>query len=247
MKCHSCGGELHIDNEKCPYCGCNNPHYQRHRLAMKKYQSDYETVKSNVYGRTGAFMRRNARITVIAVLALLNVVMLALYINVWDIYYYFEGQSVKRNAQIHREALAQLESEKDYFALAAYYDAHNLDYVDALDEYRKVCAMSRTYYQVYRGLTELGEEDPYRSTERRIQTLCEEIEYMYRYSQQADYDRPECFRREHVEAMEDIKKNVEALLITYGNVTEEEAAGFEQLSNAQKQLALERGIGGYEE
>ena len=247
MKCQSCGSELHIEDERCSYCGNANPHYKKHRLEMKKYQKDYEAVRKNVYTKAGIFTKHNAKITVIAVLALLNVVMLILYVNAWDIHYFLERQAVKRNAAVHREALAEMEAQGDYFALVAYYDEHNLNYGSALDEYWNVCAVSRGYYEVYKGLTELTQENIYTSMEKQIQSVCEDFEYMYRYSEQKEYDRPECFRREHVEAMEDMKERVKYLLITYGNVTEEEAERFAQLSNAQKQLALERGVGGYEE
>ena len=40
MKCKNCNANLQIEDEKCPYCGAENPYAKKHRADMKKYAGD---------------------------------------------------------------------------------------------------------------------------------------------------------------------------------------------------------------
>ena len=48
MKCAYCGANLQIEDEKCPHCGRDNPHYIKHRSDMQAYQADYRNTKQEV-------------------------------------------------------------------------------------------------------------------------------------------------------------------------------------------------------
>ena len=47
--------------------------------------------------------------------------------------------------------------------------------------------------------------------------------------------------------MDRLQYDLEALFITYGGITKEEAQQFSELSYGRRQIALERGIGSYED
>lgn len=246
MKCPSCGNGLHIEDEKCPYCGKENPYYKKHRLAMRKYQKDFNEVKEEVYKKTGSFTGLNTKIKAIAILAVLNLVLLLLGRNAWNIRYFYEEKRIEKHNEEYMAVLDRLESEKDYFALGAYwtyaYSYHTID-----NEYFQVSKMGVYYRAVYEDLMDLMNDDGYMDVEKKIKYLCEHFEMMYEFAKQDEYDNPECFTEKHLSAMNDMKEEVKCLLITYGNLTEEEAEMFETYSSGQKQLALERGLGGYAE
>lgn len=241
MKCPSCGNGLHMEDEKCPYCGKENPYYKKHRLAMRKYQKDYNDVKEDVYKKTGSFTGMHTKITAIAVLAVLNMELFLLGKNAWDIHYLWEEKQINRHSAEHVAVIDRLETEKDYFALGTYWDKVYL-YGSTYNEYYQICWMSHYYIRVYAQLMDLTNEDTYTSIEEKIKNLCSDIEYMYEFSVQEEYDDPSCFSERHLQAMDDIKEELKCLLITYCNLTEAEAEEFPGYSNGQKQLVLERGI-----
>lgn len=246
MKCPSCGNDLHIEDEKCPYCGKENPYYKKHRLAMKKYQKEFNDVKEDVYRKTGRLTSLQVKALAIAILLLLNMGLMILGKNAWGIHYYFEKIYVDKHNEEYLAVMEQLESEKDYFALGCYYGTV-FRYGSYDNEYYRICRMSHFYSQVYAEIMDLKNENGWNTMEGKIKYLCEDIEYMYECSVQDDYDDPMYFGERHRAAMEDIKEEVKGLLITYANLTEEEAELFATYSNGQKQLVLEKAVAGNEE
>ena len=248
MKCHSCGNELHMEEERCPYCGVENPYYKKHRFAMKKYREDYNEVKEDVYKKTGFFTGLTVKITIIAVLAAVNIGVLFLYKNCWSIERYIKTREIADHRDTYAKVMDELEAEGRFYELSVYYDENCLYYGDVFEEYEKVTRMCSYYMSIYRDLVMLGkgQEEVYATTEEVIARLCENIENMYKCSVQKEYDNPECFRESHKEAMEKIKEDVKCLLIAYANLTPEQAEGFEGLSNGRKQIAIEEGLGLYE-
>ncbi len=249
MKCHSCGNELHMEEERCPYCGAENLYYKKHRFAMKKYRKDFDEVKEDVYKKTGFFTGFTVRITIIAVLVAVNIGMLFLCRNIWSIEQHIKIRELERNRAKYVKVMDELEAEGKFYELSVYYDENSLYYGDVFDEYESVTRMCSYYTSIYRDLLLLyrGQEETYITTEELITRLCENIEYMYKCSVQKEYENPERFSEQHKAAMEKIKEEVECMLVAYANLTPEQAEGFEGLSNGRKQIAIEEGLGLYEE
>lgn len=249
MKCHSCGNDLHMEEERCPYCGVENPYYKKHRFAMKKYRKEFDDVKEDVYKKTGIFTGLTVRITIIAVLAAINIGMLLINRNVWNI----ERYRIEKHNQEHREEysgrLDELEAEGKFYELAVFWEEYSLYYGDSFEEYKKIADVCSRYADIYRGILNLEKEYEfdYMTQTERITDLCENMEFMYGYMIPKEYDNPECFNEQHTAAMEKVKERVTCMLSVYAHLTPEEAEQFWELSNGRKQLAIEKGLGLYEE
>ena len=48
MKCKNCNANLQIEDEKCPYCGAENPFAKKHRADMKKYAGEFASTREEV-------------------------------------------------------------------------------------------------------------------------------------------------------------------------------------------------------
>lgn len=243
MKCHSCGYGLHIEDEKCPHCGMENPYYKKHRADMGRYEKDYSEVKQHVYKKTGFFTGMTVKITIIAVLVALEMGALVFHHYSWDVRRAINKSDAKRNMDIYTEELDRLEQEGDFKRFAIFYELKNLGSVDEYEEYWKVYRMSSAYQYVYDDFVRLLCDDDYMDKDERIQNLCDNLEYMYEVAERNEYDEEEWYSEAHVQAMERMKEDVKAMLVAYGGLSKEEADNFENLSNARKQLALEGGLG----
>lgn len=243
MKCPSCGYGLHIEDEKCPHCGKENPYYKMHRADMGRYEHDFSEVKRDVYEKTGFFTGLTVKITIIAVLVALELGVLVFNYFSWDIRSAIGESRAKKNVKEYVEILDELEQSGQYMEFAEFYAQKYLYYCDEYDHYSKVQQVCRQYEYVYRGFMNLSKENDYITPQEKIVQLCENLENLYEACERKTYDKEEYFTGQHMKTMENILEDVKALLVAYGNLTEEEAEEFPNLSNARKQLALERGLG----
>lgn len=243
MKCHSCGYELHIEDEKCPHCGKANPYYQKHRADMGKYEQDFSAVKQDVYKKTGFFTGLTVKITMIAVLVALELSVLVFHHYSWDIRRAWYENKAEKHVEEYTEKLDELEQSGRYIEFAIFYETNRLHSCDAYAEYRKVQRMCDSYRTVYHDFMQLNVEDSFVTTEEKMVQLCDDLERLYEASERKEYDAAECFGEQHMQAMEDMLEDVKAFLVTYAGLTKEEAENFSNLSNARKQLALEGGLG----
>lgn len=243
MKCPSCGYGLHIEDEKCPHCGKDNPYYKKHRADMGKYEQDFSEVKQEVYEKTGFFTGLTVKITIIAVLVAMELGVLVFHYFSWDIRDAIREKRAVENAEEYTEKLNELELAGRYIELAEFYDENSLYSCDEYKEFYKVQWVCRRYQYVYEGFMGLKAERSYETPQDRIVQLCENLEALYKACERGEYDNPDYYSEQHVQTIENILENVEAFLVAYGNLTEEEAENFPNLSNARKQLALERGLG----
>lgn len=46
MKCKYCGGEISLEDVKCPYCGRENEEAVQHIKDMQYYQGEFEKAKT---------------------------------------------------------------------------------------------------------------------------------------------------------------------------------------------------------
>jgi len=238
-----------MEEERCPYCGVENPYYKKHRFAMKKYRKEFDDVKEDVYKKTGIFTGFAVRITIIAVLAAINIGMLLVNRNVWNIERYRIEKHNREHKEEYSRRLDELEAEGKFYELAVFWEEYSLYYGDGFAEYEKIADACSRYADIYRDILKLEKEYEfdYITQAERITYLCEEIDYMRGSMIQKEYDDPECFNEQHTEAMERLKERVTCMLTVYIHLTPEEAEQFWELSNGRKQLAIEKGLGLYEE
>ena len=247
MKCSNCGSNLNIEDAKCSYCGTSNPYFEKHREDMFRFQKDYEETKEQVIKKSGRFAGISVKVATIAILIAIDVLMIFLASNIWSIMGSMERNRAERNADLHRARLETYEKERNYLELTNYYEEHSLSGSESLEDFDAVYRVCSNYSYIYQYIVELGTEDSYMTDEERIKYISDNLEYLYDSMEQKEYNLPECYQGEHGALMEQIKYDLKVMFMTYANISEEEAEEFPTMSDGRRQVAMERGLGLYED
>ena len=247
MKCSNCGSSLQIEDSKCPYCGSMNPYFEKHREEMFHFKKDYEKTKEEVIKKSGKVAGMSVKITVIAILVALDILMLFLAGNSWSIMHEIEKGKAERNADIHRMRLEAYEVAFNYDGLAKYYEEYSLYGSDSLEDFDAVYRACSNYAYIYQYIVELGNPDSYMTDEERIEYICENLDYVYDTMEPKEYDLPQWYQGKHGEVLKQMKYDLKVLIMTYANVSQEEADAFPDMSDGRRQVAMERGLGLYED
>lgn len=241
MKCQYCGGNLSLEDENCPHCGKPNENAIQHIRDMKHYQNDYEDTRSRVYTITRNYSGITARAVVIAVLVILVVVFAVVNAESYSIKYGLRKSEAKRKAVQYSRQLDSYIAEENYYAFWSFCQAHSMDgYRDSFEAYRPVMEMSRIYVYLYQSMMRLytadNEEDfqnQLKQTGNYLEQFYEGLDMeKYRYSEGSDTEQ-------NRQALSQMKERVEALLVAYFGLTEEEISQFEEMSEIKRMVLIE--------
>lgn len=247
MKCEHCGSMLRMEDANCSYCGNKNPHYEKHRADMFRFQRDYEKTKEQVIESSGKAAKTAVKVTVIAVLLVLDIIMVFLASNAWEISHFIEQGKAQKNVELHRQRLEDYEKAADYIGFAKYYEKYSLYGIESLEEFNAVYRVCSSYAYVYPYLVELGTPDSYMTDEKRVEYISDNLKYIYEAMEPGEYDPKEWYEGNHQAMLMQMKYDLKVLLVAYAHVEEETAERFPDLSNGRRQVAMERGLGFYED
>ncbi len=247
MKCKNCGSNLNLLQSACPYCGTVNPHFRSQRENIDRYGKDYARTKEEVVAKSSRFAGYSVRITIIALLAFLNILFLLLGLYSWDIQYWRQEKQVEREADRHRAALEELEANFDYIGFSVYYETHDLYLSDSLEDFTKVQQVCSDYTFLFENLVMLGQEDTYQTDEERLEYIGDRLKYLYDSMEPAEYEPESYYEGNHGRLIRQLEEDLQLLLITYAGITPGEAAEFAEMSDGRRQVAMERGLGLYED
>lgn len=250
MKCPSCGANLTIDDERCSFCGVDNPFAVKHRKEMHRFTREFNQTKEEVMRKSSHVNYWAVKITLIAVLVAANLGILFFINNSYDFEYFFKARKIESNYTYHKQQLDALEENRDYIAFSCYWSDNDMYCCDRFDEYYAVnqaCSNFTYLYQYTMDIVLKDEtESTYFSKEDRVAYVADQIEYIYKYAKKGEYDDEERFKPQHQECMDDLVEDMEAFVQTYYGLTDEEMESFADLSKARRLILLEEGIEQYE-
>lgn len=247
MKCTDCGSHLKIEDAVCPYCGNKNPYFEKHREDMFRFQKDFEETKEQVLKKSSRFAGISVKVSIIAVLIALNLIVIFLTANAWDFMNSSAKRKAEKNADLHRKQLEIYENEKNYMELTHYYEENSLHGSESLNDFDVVYQVCSNYSYIYRHLVELGKKDSYYTDQRRIEYIGDSLEYIYRAMVPDECDLPECYEGAHQELLEQMKYDLKVLFMTYANISEEDVEKIPEMSQGRRTVTLEKGLGLYED
>ncbi|MCM1387230.1 MAG: zinc ribbon domain-containing protein [Bacillus sp. (in: Bacteria)] len=247
MKCPTCGANLQIEDEKCPFCQNPNPFAQKHRQDMRRYHQEFQKTKREVEQKTNRFTSVTVKITVIIILAVLIAVMV--YMK-RDGYYMIQMNRTRKDIQMNKESyaaqLTAYEEEGNWLELYAFYNIKEL-YLDS-DSFRPYMAVYSASYN-YKGIvdyiTRYYSDSNYYSPKEVTRWFAEYLDGFYDYAQRTSYAGEyydACYTPEHQEALMRMWEDLDALLITYCHLTEEELSLLPDYSTAKKGSLIEEGL-----
>lgn len=244
MKCPYCGAPLDLDDNFCSHCGKLNEQVRQHVDDMNRFKSEFTETKEEVYQTTKRYTATTVRVVIIAVLVILNVAVAI----VGSRYYSFErmlGEAdCERNFEEYSAILDGYLAEGNYHAFYNFMiEKHVPSYDSAYEQYNQVENLVSQYIYIYEYLLKAYMTEDREHLENICKYTADNLEYFYESTDPERYEYYENIdREENLQAVEDLKKKVEMLLVTYAGVSAEDAAQFENYTSAKRAILLEEGM-----
>lgn len=251
MKCPTCGANLQIEDEKCPFCRNPNPFAVKHRQQMRHYQQEFQETKREVEKKARHFNSLTAKITVIAVLFVMIIGMV--YMGNEGPYRIWSGRvkhDIAVNAEEYKETLSAYEKEGDWLSLYAFYEARNLGHTDAFREYSILYFVIFDYKNILNCVTRYRMEPEEGTAAVCADRIAQHLDSFYKTTGRISYESAYYdgnFTPEHQEAYARLREEIEALLSAYCGLTKEELALLPDYSVSKKGSLIEEGLLRYEE
>ncbi|MBO5209561.1 MAG: zinc ribbon domain-containing protein [Lachnospiraceae bacterium] len=246
MKCPSCGANLQIGDERCPFCGKDNPFAAKHRSDMNYYNREFQKTKQVVEQKTNRFTSAAVKITIIAVLVVLNILML--YLSQEGPYKIWKAQTKKDisiNYEKYDTQLMEYEQEGNWNGIDEFYDEKYLHMDERFRKYSVLYYTACDYNYILHTLLSYSGEDSYMDAEYCSSRIAENLEGFYASVDRIDYNHEwydECYEGLHGEALAQIKADMEAILMAYANLTEEEVKALPDYSESKKKSLIMEGL-----
>ncbi len=244
MICKKCNHEIGPEQEKCPYCGADNPFAKKHAENMKKFGKAYKKTKGEVITSAQKSGGLAKRATLLAILVIAGIVINVIATGFYDKPDRYEGIRPKNDqgyAALAKEAESILE-QGDYVEYVDFLYAHEVRNFPP----KEFDHLQRVTYAAdeYRNCIKIMEEIVLRSTDpdyfdgldTDIKSFCMYAESFYEVVEaQGEREKDEKLKA----CFPDMQKEMEAAMKTYFSMDDQELAEFWTLSRAQKGLRLE--------
>lgn len=246
MKCPTCGTNLQIEDEKCPFCGNPNPFAVKHRQDMRRYHREFQKTRQEVEKKAQHFNSFTAKVTVIAVLFVM--VILMVFVGNEGPFRIWSNQlerDVEKNGQQYGQTLRAYEEKGEWRAFYAFYEAKAIGYTDVMQEYRVLPFAISEYKGVLNELTRYRDRDTGGDASSSASRIANYLDNFYRAAGRTSYQGQyydECYTPERQESYDRMAGDLEAALFTYCHLTKEELALLPDYSVAKKSALIEEGL-----
>ncbi len=245
MKCPTCGANLQIEDEKCPFCGNPNPFAVKHQQDMRHYQQEFQKTKQEVEKKTLHFNSFTAKIAVIA--ALLVMVLLMAYVINDGPYRLWSGRikkDIAKNRESYRAALSASEEAGEWRRMYALYDGKSLSHTGDFQDYTVISFVIFDYKSILNQMTIYmeGTVDDAATVSAR---MASHLDSFYKSTGRLTYESAyydDNFTPEHMESYRRMQEDLEAALSVYCNLTKEEVAALADYSVVKKAALIEEGL-----
>lgn len=246
MKCPTCGANLQIEDEKCPFCQNQNPFAVKHRQQMRYYHREFQETKQKVEKKARHFNALTAKITMIAVLLAMIIGMIYIR-NEGPYRIWLSGvkKDIAQNAAAYEAQLRAYEQEGEWLSLYAFYNTRNLSCTSEFREYSLFSFMIFDYKSILAGVSRYIEEPENLSAAESAALIAGHLDSFYKYVERIGYESgyyDDNYTPEHQEAYARIREDLEAVLSVYCHLTEEELALLSDYSVSKKSALIEEGL-----
>lgn len=241
MKCKSCGANLQIDNEVCPYCGIANPVAKKHREDMKKYSKDYSKTKKEVITKSKKVNERSVRIAVGAIT--FAAVLLSVFLDTSEVSvrHRLKNKAMTKDHEKYYAMVEDLIQYDDYFKISELVHAHNL-YDSSITPlgYAELLRADTNYASLCSNIMKALEAD-----DAHIDTYASYISHNLWYVDIYLHDNDvysKVYDAKWLKFADDLQRDTKLVLATFLNIPEEEYDELVKLSEAQRAVRIKEAI-----
>jgi len=266
MKCNNCGASIDMNTEVCPHCGTPVKQFEKHRKDMRSYNRAFWRTRDTVVEENKNFSGLMARITVVVVMILIIIVLLALAREAYSIKLHRIEKQIAANPEPYMQQMFDMEKNLQFEELYQYSYRNHIISMNTYDDFAQfyaVCTMAADYHYITQAMDNLmydiySDKSYYNEEkERELQTLIEQYtKFIDDYkTQKIDMDvLPEgdkegrgfrdesCYTPVHLEAMRNMKKTLDAYLVAYLGVPQEEIEKFDSMSGNKIGVVIEDSV-----
>ncbi|MDE6404567.1 MAG: zinc ribbon domain-containing protein [Lachnospiraceae bacterium] len=245
MKCPTCGANLQIEDETCPFCGNPNPFAVKHQQDMRHFQQEFQKTKQEVEKKTLHFNSFTARIAVIA--ALLVMVLGMIYVMDRGPYYLWSSRierDIAKNVQKYGAELSACEEAGAWRRLYALHDVKSLDHTRDFQEYTVLSFVIFDYKSILNQMTSFREENGNDAATASAR-MASHLDSFYKSTGRSTFGSTyfdNNYTPKHMEAYGRMQEDLEAALSVYCHLTKEEVAALSDYSVVKKAALIEEGL-----
>ncbi|MBP5653089.1 MAG: zinc ribbon domain-containing protein [Lachnospiraceae bacterium] len=247
MKCKNCNANLQIEDEKCPYCGAENPFAKKHRADMKKYAGEFASTRSEVLENSSRFNRYTVKITIVAVLLALCVGAFMLQMNAYEVREYFRDRNIGLHKNEHIARVTELLDDGNYIGASNYVSAHGISYVDPIKDYYDLFQILREYNYITDDISAIITwnkfEQHYQQKDEVFNRLSQNIKYLHDETIPRKYAYEGSYSEDKLAYMQAILADTEMLLKVYMGLKNDDFTELYELSDIKRTLLLEERYG----
>ncbi|MFI3176687.1 MAG: hypothetical protein R3Y67_04230 [Eubacteriales bacterium] len=240
VKCKHCGSQLNIELEYCTFCKAENPYFKKHREDMEAYQEEFDDALTKVHAHTRKMTRITSSVIIISVLIVLNICVFTVNNYSYQIQTAINRTIAEMNSEHHREQLLAYEAEEEFFTLSTYYYDNSLYRVEELKEFDVLMNVIQFHEFIFNAVTSAYVNGEGLSASE-ISGIAWYIEELYDSMEYSEYEAPEAYDQIHMNAMEKIIEDTEALLLTYTPLAEEDVEQLDTYDEIQLIVLLSGG------
>ena len=240
MKCISCGGEIGLTDERCPYCGRLITETAGHQAGLKNYRNRTEKAKQGASKAVSSNMP--IIISAVVMVILLAGICIALYVA--DNAYTFRSdamrkESVKKYEEYSTEIKKYLEAG-DYTGFAAFKEYHNIAEWEApYDDLKLLWEMTEDYNSLVSNIESsvmFGEDANWYNPDSSIYGVRRAIdEFYYEY----DHKQAEIESDPYAVYIRDMKDKADIILRVYLGLDDAAREEYLGSSNIHQEAYLE--------
>ena len=246
MKCTGCGNNINLELPFCPYCGRPNDQAKKHVEDMQKYKNEFERTQSEVLENSKKFSSFTIKTAIIAILVALIAIVAVGFSRYYEMSDSIRQRRIEKDADEYTQMLDEYIADRDYEGLYFYMRVNGLGSSNAFSSYYPLYSSGLDYYHMKSALYDLyfnadrSHYDPEESYEQiaryvlRFKSELDEMEDTEAYSY-----KPENYEGRKGEYLLDMKQDIQDLIQVNFNLTDEEAQGMWELTEAKLTVLLE--------
>ncbi len=243
MKCKSCGGEISLTDERCPYCGRIITENEGHRAGLKAYKERSEKAKRGLSG----VLSGNIPIVISAVVMVVLIIAVGAAVYVKDNAYHFRSDQMRKEAVKNYDEYS-VEIQKyldagDYTGFAAFKEYHNIAEWEApYDDLRLLWEMTYDYVRLVSNVESalmFGPEARWYDPEGDVSNCQSSI---YRFYHEFDQRSDEIEADKYGDYIIDMKEKADIMLKVYFGLDDASRESFLSSSDIEQTAYLEEVI-----